>query len=244
MGKLILVGTPIGNYQDLSIRSINYLKDAKHIIAENPEFFEELLKNMKIENLQANVMYAHTWPEYIGDKPLIPDVLKILKSGEDVYMVCDRGMPGIADPGSNLIKACIKEKIQVIATPGPSAIITAAVVTNCTSGFMFGGFIPKDDKQRASFLAHFQTNIFPTIFLLVNMYDGRDVQDEFMVESLDFMIKNWGDRNGALCYNLTTNREHVVHGRLSQLKNHYIEHYGQNEIILVVDGVPQTLTMP
>jgi 16S rRNA (cytidine1402-2'-O)-methyltransferase len=244
VGKLILVGTPIGNSHDTSIRTFNYLKQAKNIVAENPEGFKQTLSMFGLDKSDANVMYAQTWPEYLGEQPILEDVLKLLESGENVYVVCDAGMPSISDPGGVIIKECIKKGIDVIATPGPSAVIAGAAITGCVNGFVYAGFIPKDKEQRKEFSKIYKHSPVPNLCFLVNMYDGRAVEDEYTVDILDGLIKDWGDRNGALCYNLTTSKEYVVFGKLSELKNHYIQNYGHNEVMIVIDSFSPTLVMP
>lgn len=235
MGKLILVGTPIGNLHDMSIRIFNYIKQAKNIIAENPKDFNILLNTLGLDKSDANIMYAHTWPEYIGDKPLIPKALELLKSGEDVYVVCDGGMPGIADPGYLLIKECIKENIPVISTPGPSAVIVASTVTGCGDNFYFGGFLSKDKPSRNLQLQQTFTNPMPNLFVLVN-------DQTYVDEVLKDLIQKWGDRKGALCYNLTTSKEYTTFGTLSELQKHYINNfYGEDQVMIVIDGLDETL---
>lgn len=235
MGKLILVGTPIGNLHDMSIRIFNYIKQAKNIIAENPKDFNMLLNTLGLNKSDANIMYAHTWPEYIGDKPLILKALELLKSGEDVYVVCDGGMPGIADPGDNIIKACIKEGIEIISTPGPSAITVASTITGCGNEFYFGGFISKDKPSRNLQLAKLSYNHMPNLFVLIN-------DQTYIDEVFQDLIKIWGDRKGALCYNLTTSKEYTTFGILSELQKHYIDNfYGEDQVMIVIDGLDETL---
>lgn len=235
MGKLILVGTPIGNLHDMSIRIFNYIKQAKNIIAENPKDFNMLLSTLGLDKSDANIMYAHTWPEYIGDKPLIPKALELLKSGEDVYVVCDGGMPAVADPGYLLIKECIKENIPVISTPGPSAVTVASTITGCGDEFYFGGFISKDKPSRNLQLAKLSYNHMPNLFVLVN-------DKTYVDEVFQDLIKIWGDRKGALCYNLTTSKEYTTFDTLSELQKHYIDNfYGEDQVMIVIDGLDETL---
>jgi 16S rRNA (cytidine1402-2'-O)-methyltransferase len=235
MGKLILVGTPIGNPHDMSIRMFNYIKQAKNIIAENPKDFNILLNTLGLDKSDANVMFAHTWPEYIGDEVLVSQTIKLLKSGEDVYVVCDAGMPAVADPGSILIKECIKENIPVISTPGPSAVTVASTITGCGNEFYFGGFISKDRSSRNLQLAKLSYNHMPNLFVLVN-------DQTYVDEVFQDLIKIWGDRKGALCYNLTTSKEYTTFGRLSELQKHYLDsYYGEDQVMIVIDGLDETL---
>lgn len=237
MATLFVVGTPIGNPEDMSIRALNYLKEAKNIIAENPPMLQKLLDSLGLDKSDANIMYNHSWPEWIGEEPIIPEAMKLLKSGEDVYVVCDGGMPVVSDPGGLLISSCIREGIKVVATPGPSIVACAPVITG-VDVFMFLGFIPKNEMIRKSSLKMFYRNPMPNLWLLINDKD-------YFVSAMDDLIKIWGDRKGALCYNLTTNREYVTYGRLNELKEHWLNHYmPDNEVCLVVDGLHGTLHMP
>jgi 16S rRNA (cytidine1402-2'-O)-methyltransferase len=232
MAKLFIVGTPIGNPDDISLRSIKYLKEAKNIVAENPDDFQRLLKSLEIDKSDANIMYARTWPDYIGEQPLIRNVLELLTLGQDVYVVCDGGMPGIADPGGVIIQECIKRSIPVISTPGPSVISSAAVSAGCSNAFLFGGFIPKDKGERLKHLQAYRISPVPYIFLITYMFDS---------EGFDDCIKVFGDRNGALCYNLTTPRETIIFGKLSELRDKYLQTFNleePDEVTLVIDSYP------
>lgn len=238
MGKLIIVGTPIGNPDDISVRALNYLKEAKHIVAENPDVFKTFINGLGLDKSDANIMYSKTWPEYIGEEPIVNDVLELLFNGEDVYVVCDGGMPGIADPGGLLIRECIKRNIPVVSTPGPSVIASAAVSTGCDNGFTFLGFLPKDQMIRLTSLKRFCSNPLPNLYLLIN-------QKDYFIEAMDDLIKIWGDRNGALCYNLTTSRESIVYGKLSFLKEHWLNHFvDDNEAMLVIDSISGNMVLP
>lgn len=238
MGKLYIVGTPIGNLDDMPIKNLNYLKNAKNILAENPQIFTKLCQELKIDKSDAKVLYAHTWPDYIGESPeLILQCMTILKE-EDLYVVCDGGMPGISDPGGWLVIECIKAGIEVIATPGPSVISTAAIKGGLVSGFAFLGFLPKEKDDREFLLKNMCHNPLPNLFLLIN-------RKEYFEEAFNDLVKIWGDRDGALLYNLTTNKETIVYGTLSGLKREWFDRYAEeNEVCLVVDGVAQHITMP
>ncbi|NBP58884.1 hypothetical protein EBU71_20530 [bacterium] len=230
MAKLFIVGTPIGNPDDISIRALKYLDRAKNIVAENPESFAKLLGSFGLDKSNAKIMYAHTWPDYIGEEPIIEEAISLLKSGEDVYVFCDGGMPGVADPGGLLINKCIKEKIEIVSTPGPSIVISAAVSAGYSNELFFTGFIPKDERHRKTFLERYSNNIMPNLFLLIN-------QKDYLASVMDDLLKIWGDRNGALCYNLTTKKEHITHGTLSELRQDLMYTYvSENEVCLIVDG--------
>jgi 16S rRNA (cytidine1402-2'-O)-methyltransferase len=239
MSKLFMVGTPIGNPEDMSVRSLNYIKEAKNIVAENPEDFKRFLESLNIDKTGANIMYAHTWPDHIGEEPLIRNVLDLLTSGEDVYVICDAGMPGIADPGGAIAQECIKRGIQIISTPGPSVIIASAVSAGISNAFLFGGFLPKEKGMRLKNLQAYRVSPVPYIFLITYFFDA---------DGFDDCIKVMGDRNGALCYNLTTTRETTIFGKLSELKEKYAQRFNAeqpDDVTLIIDSYPnKALQMP
>lgn len=239
MSKLFMVGTPIGNPEDMSIRSLNYIKEAKNIVAENPEDFKRFLESLNIDKADANIMYAHTWPNLIGEEPLIRNVLDLLTKGEDVYIVCDAGMPGVADPGGAIVQECIKRGIQVVSTPGPSVIISSAVSAGISNTFLFGGFLPKEKYERLKNLQIYRVSPFPCIFFITYMFDA---------DGFDDCIKVLKDRNGALCYNLTTPRETIIFGKLSELRDKYVQRFNAEDpdyVTLIIDSYSnKTIQMP
>lgn len=144
-GKLYLVATPIGNMDDMSIRMVNTLKEVDFIAAEDTRNTGLLLKHFDIATKQIS------FHEY-NAKEKIPDLIRLLKSGQDIAQVSDAGLPSISDPGHDLVKAAIAEEIAVVTVPGPSAGISALIASGLApQPHIFYGFLPRKAGQQKSF---------------------------------------------------------------------------------------------
>lgn len=137
MGKLYVVGTPIGNLKDITFRAIEVLQSVNFIACEDTRRTSILLNHYKIEGKKLLSYYE---PK---ESVQVPKIIKLLEK-EDVALVTDAGTPSISDPGYKLIRACIEKGIPVEVIPGPSAVITALVGSGLpTDRFTFVGFLPK-----------------------------------------------------------------------------------------------------
>jgi 16S rRNA (cytidine1402-2'-O)-methyltransferase len=137
MGKLYVVGTPIGNLKDITFRAIEVLQSVNFIACEDTRRTSILLNHYKIEGKKLLSYYE---PK---ESVQVPKIIKLLEK-EDVALVTDAGMPSISDPGYKLIRACIEKGIPVEVIPGPSAVLTALVGSGLpTDRFTFVGFLPK-----------------------------------------------------------------------------------------------------
>ena len=145
-GRLYVVGTPIGNLEDLTFRAARVLREVGYIAAEDTRVTGKLLAHYGIS---AHLLsyHRHSGPGREAQ------VLALLREGHDVALVSDAGMPGISDPGQALITACLDEGIPVTPIPGPSAVITALAVSGFnTDRFRFLGFLPRARKERLAVL--------------------------------------------------------------------------------------------
>lgn len=141
MGILYIVGTPIGNLEDITLRALRILNEVSLIAAEDTRRARKLLEHYGIHK---PVVSYH---EYSGEGR-IRRLLKALQQG-DVALISDAGMPGLSDPGYGLIKAAIEEGIPVVPIPGPSALVSALVVSGLpTSSFLYLGFLPRTPSKR------------------------------------------------------------------------------------------------
>lgn len=138
---LYVVGTPIGNLEDISLRAIRILKEVDYIFAEDTRVTKKLLDNYEIKNT------VYQYHEH-NKMHQIENILKLLKEGKSIALVSDAGMPCISDPGYELV-SCVKENdIKVITIPGPSSILSAASI----SGFnmrriAYEGFFTKEKRK-------------------------------------------------------------------------------------------------
>jgi 16S rRNA (cytidine1402-2'-O)-methyltransferase len=139
---LYLVGTPIGNLEDITFRAIRILQSADLIAAEDTRHTGKLLQHFQINTPQMSY-HEH------NSQQRIPQLLQKLQNGEAIALVTDAGMPGISDPGYELVCACVENQITVVPIPGPSAVIAAVAAAGLPCDrFVFEGFLPVKGKSR------------------------------------------------------------------------------------------------
>ena len=147
---LYLVGTPIGNLEDITFRALRILKSADVIAAEDTRHTGKLLQHFQIKTPQISYHDHNT-------QQRIPQLLRRLEKGEAIALVSDAGMPGISDPGYELVCACVESGFNVVPVPGPSAVVAAIAAAGLPSDrFVFEGFLPvkgRSRKERISALA-------------------------------------------------------------------------------------------
>lgn len=145
-GILYIVGTPIGNLEDITMRALRILREVDLIAAEDTRVSGKLLRHFEITT---RVISYHRHSGEGREQ----QVLDELRSGSNVALISDAGMPGISDPGQQLIAACNTEKITVVPIPGPSSVTTALAVSGFqTDNFRFLGFLPRARKARMQLL--------------------------------------------------------------------------------------------
>jgi len=141
-GTLYVVGTPIGNLEDMTFRGVRILQTVDLIAAEDTRHTGKLLQHFQIQTPQVSY-HDH------NRRSRIPELVQKLQIGQAIALVTDAGMPGISDPGYELVKACIDENISVVPIPGASAVITALSAAGLpTDKFVFQGFLPAKATQR------------------------------------------------------------------------------------------------
>ncbi len=146
-GKLYLCATPIGNLKDITLRVIDALKEVDLIAAEDTRHTRKLLTRYGIENKLIS-FHDH------NEQKVLPRIIGELQEGHSVAQVSDAGMPGIADPGHRLVKAAVEAGIDIEVLPGPSAVMTAAVLSAFpTDDVRFLGYVPKKAGARTRLLA-------------------------------------------------------------------------------------------
>jgi 16S rRNA (cytidine1402-2'-O)-methyltransferase len=226
MPALFVVATPIGNLEDISQRAIRTLKEVKLIAAEDTRKTRKLLTAYDIKTPTTSY-HEHnklTKLEYI---------LSRLEQ-DDVALVSDAGMPGISDPGYELISALIAKNIPIIPIPGPSALLSALVVSGLpTDRFLYLGFLPHKSGERKKFL---KINSNEKATLVVFESPHR------IPESLQDMLEILGNRRIAVCRELTKIHEEVFRGTLQQAIERFTEPRG--EFTVVVEGSTQSVPKP
>ena len=156
-GVLYLVGTPIGNLNDISTRALNILKNVSFIACEDTRQTKKIMSRYEISNKMISFNKHNSLKK-------IPKIIKNLKEGQSVAMVSDAGMPSICDPGENLVKKVKLSSIDIICVPGPCAALTALISSGYpASKFIFEGFLPKKKIERESVLKEISLNEKTTI---------------------------------------------------------------------------------
>jgi 16S rRNA (cytidine1402-2'-O)-methyltransferase len=218
MPILYVVATPIGNLEDISQRAIRTLREVKLIAAEDTRKTRRLLTHYDIKTPMTSY-YEH------NKVTKLDYILKRLKE-EDIALVSEAGMPGISDPGYELIVASSLQNIPVVPIPGPSAIITALAVSGLpTDRFTFIGFLPNKAGARHRILESVKDEP-GTIIVLEAPHRLR--------ASLDEIFITLGDRHIAVCRELTKLHEEIFRGTISEAAKHFTEPRG--EFTLVLEG--------
>ena len=218
MGKLFIVGTPIGNLADITLRAIETLKQVALVACEDTRVTRVLLQKYDIKT--PTTSYA----EHNKVKAL-PHLIERLQSA-DVALVSDAGMPGINDPAYELVNKCIKSGIEVTVVPGPSAVLSALVASGLpTDQFTYAGYIPRSAGERRAFLET----------ALVERHTVVLLETPHRLEgSLKDILEVGGDRHIAVCRELTKLHEEIFRGSVSLAIAHFQEPRG--EFTLVISG--------
>jgi 16S rRNA (cytidine1402-2'-O)-methyltransferase len=218
MPILYVVATPIGNLEDISLRALRVLREVKLIAAEDTRKTRRLLNAYNIETPLTSY-HEHS-------KRARLDYLLGYLEKEDLALVSEAGMPGLSDPGYDLIVAAIERGISVVSVPGPSAVTTALVVSGLpTDQFVYVGFLPRRKGQRQRLLS----SISDEARTIVAFEAPHRIR-----EALTDIEEILGDRRISICRELTKVHEEVFRGRVSQAREHFVEPRG--EFSLVIEG--------
>lgn len=224
-GKLYLVPTPIGNLEDMTIRSINTLKEVQLIASEDTRNTQKLLNHFEIETRQVS-LHEH------NVKERVPELIDSLLNGAKIAQVSDAGMPSISDPGHELVLKAIEEGIDVISLPGASAGITALIASGITpQPFLFYGFLPRKNNEQKKALEELKKQPATLIF-----YESP----HRIVKTLTNMAEVLGDgRKAVLCRELTKLYEEYTRGTIQELITFFDEKTIKGECCLIIEGCQQ-----
>lgn len=220
-GTLYIVGTPIGNLGDITIRAIETLKSVDVILAEDTR---QTLKLLNHFNIQKHLVSYHRHNE--DEK--IKNVVDFLDSGKDLALVSDAGMPVISDPGQNLIKYLVANNYNIVTIPGVTAVITAIVKSGLDSTrFTFEGFLSINKKQRKQRLESLKNEERTMAF-----YEAPHK----LLATLKDMYEVFGKRNICIARELTKLHEEYIHTTFEEAISK-IEQFGiKGEIVLLIEG--------
>lgn len=220
MPVLYVVATPIGNLEDITLRALRVLGEVQLIAAEDTRTARKLLNRYNIKT-RLTSYFEH------NKRMKMPVLLEMLED-QDIALISEAGMPGISDPGYELIKAAIENDIQVVALPGSSAVTTALAAAGLPADqFVYLGFLPRKKGEKRSLLASVKEEP-RTLVCFESPYR--------VVDSLKAMLEVLGDRNVAVCRELTKLHEEVFRNTLSGAVAHFQKPRGEFTIVIQGTG--------
>lgn len=220
-GTLYLCATPIGNLGDMTTRAVEILKSVDLIAAEDTRNSIKLLNHFDIHTPMTSY---HEYNRF--DKA--DELVEKLKAGENIACITDAGTPGISDPGEVLVEKCVEAGILVTSIPGPSACISALIISGLsTRRFRFEAFLPTEKKERAALLTEIAED---TATLIIYEAPHR------LKKTLDELKEALGDRKISLCKELTKLHENVQRTTLSGAVKYYEDNEPKGEYVLVIEG--------
>ena len=230
MGKLTLVGTPIGNLGDLSPRALEALGEADFIAAEDTRVSLKLLNHFGIKKPLVSY-YQHNLRER-GQQ-----ILDRVRGGEDCVIITDAGMPCISDPGEDLVSLCHDQGVPLTAVPGPTAALTALAVSGLPTGrFAFEGFLSVKKPSRMARLEEIKNDPRTLIFY--------EAPHKLKTTLRDLCQALGEDRPVSLCRELTKIHEEIWRTTLGEALARYQEEEPRGEFVLVVGGAPEREKAP
>ena len=213
---LYIVSTPIGNLEDITIRALEVLRKSDYILCEDTRVSKKLLTRYKIKS---KLISNHKFNE----KKNVYKIIKILKSNKIVSLISDAGTPTISDPGNILIKECIKNEINLIPIPGPSAPIASLSISGFLDKFYFYGFFPENNSEiNKNFLNLSQIDSSIVFFISAKKFN----------RSINIIKKYFSDREILICKEITKYFEEYFRFNVNEIDQKNISLKG--EITLVI----------
>jgi 16S rRNA (cytidine1402-2'-O)-methyltransferase len=221
IGKLILVPTPIGNLEDITLRGLKVLQNADAILAEDTRQTSKLLNHYQI-NKPLWSYHAH------NEHKQLENLLKELSNGKTLALVSDAGTPAISDPGFLLVRACLQANILVECLPGATAFVPALVKSGLASdAFVFLGFLPEKKGRQTAF-----KKLVDVEYTMV-FYESP----HRLLKTLTQLGEYLGlDRMASVSRELTKIYEETINGSLTHIINYYTTHPVKGEFVIIVDG--------
>ena len=229
-GKLYIVGTPIGNLEDITLRALRILKEADVIACEDTRTTRKLLSRYGVDK---PLLSYHEHNETARAE----EIASLLAEDKSVALVTDAGTPCISDPGYRAVRLASERGFDVLPVPGPSAAIAALSVSGLpTSGFVFLGFPPRTKKAQAELLT--RVTDYPDT---LTIYESPNR----VAKTLGVMLDTLGDRNISLGREITKLYEETIRGSISEVLNRLEEKSGvKGEVTLVVEGTGKKSAAP
>ena len=220
-GTLYLCATPIGNLEDMTFRAVRILEEVDVIAAEDTRNSVKLLNHFDIHTPMTSY---HEFNKIDKGQYLV----KRLLEGENIALITDAGMPGISDPGEELVRMCRDAGVPVTAVPGACACVTALVISGRpTRRFCFEAFLPTDKKERRAVLEELKTETRTSI-----IYEAP----HRLVKTLQELLNELGDRKITVCKELTKKHETGFETTLKEAVPYYEQNEPRGEYVLVLEG--------
>ena len=220
-GKIYLVPTPIGNVDDISNRAVEVLSQAAIIACEDTRVSGRLLKRL---NIKKKLISYHDFNEAHRANQLLEAALE----GKDIAVITDAGAPGISDPAYRVVRAALDNNVELVALPGPTAIIPALTASGLpTDRFFFEGFLPNRSAARRHRLEHLKALEHTVIFF---------ESPHRVHKSLADMYETLGDRQACLAREISKMHEEYIRGSIREILDEIANRTIKGEIVLVVAG--------
>ena len=221
---LYLVGTPIGNFDDMTYRAVETLSKVDLIAAEDTRNTLNLLNHFDIKT---KLTSYHEHNKVSKGQQL----LDVLLEGKDVAIVTDAGMPAISDPGEDIVKLCIENNIEITTVPGPTAFVSALVMSGLpTKGVVFEGFLSAKNSEREKRLTELKDYRETIIF-----YEAPHK----LLRTLEHIKNVFGDREISVSREITKKFEETVRGKISEVITNFTDNNPRGEFVLVVSGAEE-----
>jgi len=218
-GCLYLVGTPIGNLEDMTFRALRILKEVDQIACEDTRHTSKLLNHYQIEKLLVSY-HEH------NEMTRAPELVVALEQGARIALVSDAGMPLVSDPGHRLVAMCLRHHIPVVPIPGPSALLAALSASGLPNEeFLFVGFLPSRSGERRRALERLRIENRTIIF-----YEAPHRVEECIADAREIL----GDRSACLAREVTKLHEEFRRGKLSELTASLEARPARGEITLFI----------
>ena len=218
--KLYIVPTPIGNLDDVTLRSINTLKSSDLILSEDTRHAKKLLSHYKIST---KVKSYHLNNEH----KKVNEYVKLMLNGKTISLITDAGTPCISDPGFLLVREAIKNEIKITCLPGPTALIPAIVLSGLSSdAFVFEGFLPRK-KGRKSKLKQISQNLMTTI-----IYESPYRIIKTLSDLSDFL---GGDREISVSREISKIYEETFRGSVNDALEHFSDKKIKGEFVICIN---------
>ena len=223
-GKLYVCATPIGNLKDITLRCLETLKEVDLIASEDTRHTIKLLNHYEIKT-PLDSYHEHN-KEAKGKK-----LISLLLEGKNIALVSDAGMPGICDPGEDLIKQCYENNIEVTVLPGATASITSLILSGIkTRSYCFEGFLPSNKKAKKEVIQRLENDTRTYV-----IYEAP----HHLLQTLKDIYEQIGDRNIAVIKELTKKYENVFKARLTEAIEYFENNDPKGEYVIVLEGASE-----